>query len=188
MKGASAFLPIILAAVVSASIGFMLSIYLSAPQDQSPMPHRTISSSSSVVGTLAPPFTLLDIDGKSRQSSDWDGQIRLVNFWATWCPPCIRELPELSRMHSRLGARGFQVLAIADDTQEEVESFLSVRPVEMPVLMIGEQAEELTRAYGNVEGVLPYSVLIDRQGIINKRYLGAINFDQLKTDVDALLE
>lgn len=103
----------------------------------------------------------------------------LVNFWATWCPPCVAELPLLDQFHSEQDANGWQVLGLAVDQPSSVRKFLARTPVRFPIGMAGLGGTELSKALGNLEGGLPYSVLFDASGRITARKMGQLKPDEL---------
>lgn len=107
------------------------------------------------------------------------GRPLIVNFWATWCPPCVKEMPELDRFAKAFGGRGWQVLGIAIDQAEPVRRFLAQTPVGFPVVLAGNEGLEWVRRLGNPAGGLPFSVAISPDGRIANRKLGATNFDEL---------
>ncbi len=107
------------------------------------------------------------------------GQLLVLNFWATWCPPCIREMPELDRFQRDFGGRGWQVLGLAIDRLQPVREFLARSPVGYTIAMAGFDGTELTRRLGNASGGLPFTVVFDRAGLIAHRKLGETSFDEL---------
>lgn len=107
------------------------------------------------------------------------GRPLVVNFWATWCPPCVRELPSLDRFHRDFGGRGWQVLGIAADSVDKVRQFLNNTPVSFPIAVAGFGGVELSRQLGNLSGGLPFTVLFDRQGGVAHRHMGETRYEQL---------
>lgn len=107
------------------------------------------------------------------------GQPLLLNFWATWCPPCIKEMPELDRFQREFGARGWRVLGLAVDRPQPVRDFLARRPVGYDIGMAGFEGTDLGRRLGNASGALPFTALFDREGRIVHRKLGETTFDEL---------
>ena len=129
----------------------------------------------------APPFRLLDLDGEAFTLADFSGDYVLLNFWATWCPPCREEIPLLVAAQSRYRAQGLQIVGIAVDTAEAVAGFHAQTPFNFPSLLGGDDALRLIGDYGNAAGVLPYSVLISPDGTVLARHRGAFNADSLST-------
>jgi thiol-disulfide isomerase/thioredoxin len=110
------------------------------------------------------------------------GRPLVVNFWATWCPPCVKELPEIdqfSRAQVARGAAGWQVLGIAIDKREAVQAFLKTTPVSYPIGLAGFAATELTRSLGNSVGGLPFTVVFDAAGGVIERKLGSTSLAEL---------
>jgi thiol-disulfide isomerase/thioredoxin len=107
------------------------------------------------------------------------GRPLVVNFWATWCPPCVKEMPELDRFARGFGGQGWQVLGIAIDQQEPVRNFLKQTPVGFPIVLAGNEGLSWVRRLGNPAGGLPFSVHFGADGRIVHRKLGATSFDEL---------
>lgn len=119
--------------------------------------------------------------------SAWQQRVVLVNFWATWCPPCIEEMPELSQLHAKYWDRGFGVFGIGIDSAAKIARFQETRPVSYPLAVGGLEASELAREFGNTGGMLPFSVLIDRKGEIVQRLLGRVKLEPLEASLQRLL-
>jgi len=102
------------------------------------------------------------------------GRPLLLNFWATWCPPCVSELPLLDRFYREQQSRGWQVVGLAVDNLAPVRGFLDKRPVSFPIALAGLDGVALSRQLGNAGGALPFSVVVDRGGNIVQRKLGVI--------------
>ncbi len=118
-------------------------------------------------------------DGTSWSPADFSGRALIVNFWATWCPPCLREMPALERFQQAQGGRGWQVLGLAADKLPPVRDYLQRAPVSFPVGMIGLEGIELSRQLGNRVGGLPFTLVIDAQRRVVQRKMGETNDHQL---------
>lgn len=103
------------------------------------------------------------------------GKRLLVNFWATWCPPCVAELPMIDRFGREHGAQGWKVLGLAVDQPSSVRKFLANRPVAFPVGMAGMQGTDLSRALGNTEGSLPFTAVFAENGTVLHRKIGQLS-------------
>lgn len=118
-------------------------------------------------------------DGKPLPMSAFKGRPLLVNFWATWCPPCVKELPMLSEFAAKQGAKGLQVVGLAVDKPEAVLRFLQRQPLQFPVAMATQGGLGLSRSLGNLQGGLPFSVLFDDKGQVRQRKIGELSREDL---------
>lgn len=109
------------------------------------------------------------------------GRPLVLNFWATWCPPCVEEMPMLDRFHGAQGAGGWQVVGLAIDSAEPVREFLTKHPVGFPIALAGPRGVSIARALGNQRGALPFSVIYDAGGNAIAHKLGALTIDELET-------
>ena len=118
-------------------------------------------------------------DGGTLMMAALRGQPLLLNFWGTWCPPCIREMPELDRFARRFAPQGWRVVGLAVDNPDAVREFLARSPVGYTIAMAGFEGSELTRKLGNDQAGLPFTVVFDRQGRITQRKAGATSSEEL---------
>lgn len=109
------------------------------------------------------------------------GRPLLINFWATWCAPCVREMPALDRFHAVFTQRQGQVVGLAIDRPEPVREFLARVRTGFPIGLAGLDGSELVQRLGNVQGGLPFTVLLDAGGRIVRRKMGETHFDELVT-------
>lgn len=156
-------------ALIGGAGGVLLGRHFALPSG-APLPEGTLVLEE---GARRPDAELRALDGSLTRLSAFDGRPLLINFWATWCPPCVEELPMLDALHQRNGTDGLQVIGIALDDPTEVEGFLSKVPVNFPVFLAQPGRVDLSTTLGNAKSVLPYTVLIDAEGRIAKRKFGA---------------
>ena len=144
---------------------------------------------AAAVATSAPDFSLPAVSAEAKPAtiklSDYKGKVVLVNFWATWCPPCREEIPDFIKVRNSLKSEGFEILGIAMDEggAKVVAPFAKEYGITYPLAM-GNQS--VTRSYGGIRGI-PASFLIDREGKIVQKWVGAVNEQTLSSAVKALL-
>jgi thiol-disulfide isomerase/thioredoxin len=130
---------------------------------------------------------LADLKGGTQTLGQWQGQVLVVNFWATWCAPCREEVPAFVRMQERFGPRGLQFVGIAIDQPDKVAEFSREFHINYPLLMGGLETMELMRQAGNRAGVLPYTLVIDRDGKLVSREPGGLKEARLERLIQPLL-
>lgn len=157
MKRASLVLPIIVILLAASGLAWQ---YL----------HQSSLSTEPLFAT-----NLADIAGKPQPLSQWRNQVLLVNFWATWCPPCREEMPELSALAEAYQGKGLQVVGVSTDDLGKMREYALRHPVAYPLLSADMQGMALAEALGNRQGVLPYTVLIDANGKIILSHAGKID-------------
>jgi cytochrome c biogenesis protein CcmG, thiol:disulfide interchange protein DsbE len=132
-----------------------------------------------------PSFALKDLEGSSWSSKDHRGEVLLVNFWATWCPPCREETPDLIELQKRFGTRGFTVVGVNMDDRpaETVPSFVHSFKVNYPILLPNPEF-----VLADAVESLPTSFLIDRNGGVARSFVGQASSEELTAQIEALLK
>ena len=136
---------------------------------------------------MLPDFTLNNIDGTLWRAEEWRGKILVINFWASWCPPCRKEMPLFVRLQEELGPRGVLFVGIAIDDPQAVQDFIDTHGIEFPILLGQEKGIELARKLGNRLEALPYTVVADRDGHVVLRQAGEMTEPVLRPLLEKLL-
>lgn len=116
------------------------------------------------------------------------GELNLINFWATWCAPCRHEMPIFETFYQQHKAQGFSVIGLTLDDPEPAETFLQSVGVTYPALMMGDTGWQLLGDFGNQRGLLPYSILTDKQGVVLESKLGEIDAELLSVWMEKYLK
>lgn len=127
-----------------------------------------------VVNTQRPDFQLPDLLGVNRSINEWSGRIILINFWATWCSPCMQEIPVLNKLYSQYKQQGLQILGLAIDSPANILVFKDKLNINYPLLASETATMDIINQYGNPSALLPYSVIIDQQGQIRFKHIGIL--------------
>ncbi len=127
------------------------------------------------VGERRPNFKLRDLEGNYRDISEWDGKLVFLNFWATWCPPCVHEIPTFSNLQKKYADVEVQFLGVALDHPQDVKRFIKEYGMQYPTLYGEKDALDLSKIYGNKYGGLPYTVVIGRDGVVLHTHSGVLN-------------
>jgi peroxiredoxin len=144
-------------------------------------------SADSLIGQQRPEFSLGSTTGDMISAGQFDGKVLLVNFWATWCTPCREEMPMLSDLHENMKDQGFSVLGIALDDVDQARDFVEELGINYPNAVGGADVMAVGVKYGNRAGLLPYSVLIDREGVVRWTSLGELEADDIEARITDLL-
>ena len=135
----------------------------------------------------APAFSLKDLQDQLRHSSEWQGKVMMVNFWASWCPPCVREIPAFIKLQETYASQGLVIVGIAIDNKQNIVDFTDPMEMNYPVLMAEKEGVPLAGAYGNRLGVLPYTVIVNREGKIVYTHRSELTFDIAERVIKPLL-
>lgn len=169
--------------VLVSIFAMMAGFYLSAKHFAEPVQQVPLPANGDLVGSQMPYFELSNNQGEMVSVEGFRGKTILINFWATWCAPCREEMPMLVDLQSMHAGRGLQVVGIALDDAKVVKNFVDTFGISYPILVGEADVFNVSSAFGNQEGVLPFSVLIDRQGVIRWQYAGKLKGE----DVDRWL-
>ena len=156
--------------IIAGGSGFTLHRYLNQKQMQN----------NPMIGQQRVEFAAADLTGSFRNINEWDGDIIFLNFWATWCPPCKKEIPTFIELQKAYGNQGFQILGAAIDNTEAVMEYAKKMGVNYPLLLVENEGIGLARRYGNGIGILPYTVIINREGEVIYTIAGELSKNRAK--------
>lgn len=187
MNNKKSLLILAIALVVAGALGLGTSFYalrrsrVAAETQTSPANAKVIRFAKNP--EKAPPFLLRDISGKIVSTADWKGKVVILNFWATWCPPCREEIPELVQLQAKYKDK-LEIVGVSedDDDLEKVEKFAQQHGMNYPIVMA---TPELIADYGGVPA-LPTSFLIDPQGRVMQKHTGLYEYEVYEREVRAL--
>ena len=126
-------------------------------------------------------------DGKSANTEDWRGKVLVVNFWASWCPPCVEEMPTLDKIAQEYAAKNVLIVGIGIDSPSNIRQFLEKTPVSYPIMIGGLEGSALAKEMGNAQGALPYTVIINAKGKSVYTKLGKISEEELKKAINSAI-
>ncbi len=191
MTGAQRFAAVALVAVLSAVLG-RLAYDRRSPTTPAPAASPQEDTRAAVAraidepgapGPVRPEFSLAGLDGKTYGPGIWNGKVLLLNFWATWCPPCRKEIPDLMALQAAYGARGLQIVGIAIDDPKAVQEYATHLEINYPNLIGSFDGQRVAEEYGNHLGALPYTAIVDRRGRIAYTKPGPL----AKSEAEAIL-
>ena len=171
---------VILTLIVTVAIGYF--VFSELGEDAPMVPSDLVTSEPA--GSSIIDFSLPDLDGKVRQISDWDGKARLINFWATWCAPCRREIPLLKKMQDAHAENNLQVIGIAVDFIDQVSAYAEEAEFNYPILIGQEDAMAAAEATGIDFIGMPFTMVVAPDGQLIKTHIGEI----LEEDMELIVE
>jgi len=177
-------------------LGIILSVTAGCGKTEAPTSSSIDQNQPNATGTLfhgeamgkqRPGFSMKDMDGKLRNADEWNGKVLIVNFWATWCPPCRKEIPAFIELQDQYGDQGLQFVGIAIDDKDKVQDYIDTMGINYPVLVGEIDAIDLAKRYGNRFGALPFTAVVDRSGKIVFIQRGEFKHDLMIEKITPLL-
>ncbi len=160
----------IVAITIAGGSGFALQKYINKQQAQN----------NPVIGSQRPEFSAMDSEGQLRNIKEWDGKLIFLNFWATWCPPCLKEIPDFIELQKAYGNQDFQIIGIALDDEAAVVKYANETGINYPTMVVETEGIALAKRYGNDMGALPYTAIINRKGEISNTITGELSKKRAK--------
>lgn len=177
MKKSTQYLLIALAGLGAAAAGFYTS-QASMTASAAPLPTQQSAAAEKLLALSLP-----DLSNTQQPLSQWKGKVLVVNYWATWCPPCRKEIPAFSQASRNWAAKGVQFVGISIDSPSSVREFQAEMKVPYPLLIGSSQTVQLTTELGNAVQGLPFTVILDKQGMVRHVKTGTLS----EADLDARL-
>ena len=144
-----------------------------------------LASDTSVKAFFANPWQTPD--GKLVNLNEWQGKVLVVNFWASWCPPCVEEMPALDHLQQQYLQKNVLFVGIGIDSPSNIREFLKNTPVSYPIVIGGLEGSNVSKQMGNIQGALPYTVIINAKGKSVYTKLGKIGEDELNKAIKSAL-
>lgn len=126
-------------------------------------------------------------DGKTVDTNSWRGKVLVVNFWASWCPPCVEEMPTLDQLQAEFLPQNVLFVGIGIDSPSNIRQFLEMTPVSYPIVIGGLEGSTLSKQLGNAQGALPYTIIIDAKGKATSSKLGKISEEELRKAIKSAI-
>lgn len=150
-----------------------LALWLDQPAANDPL-RAALTERTDITAGAIYSTRLTDTEGKEQELGQWQHRLLLINFWATWCTPCMEEMPMLAKMQEKFRAQGLQIVGIAVDSHENVAKFLQKSPAAYPLFPDQARAIEFSKRLGNRLGLLPFTVVVKPGGEVIYSRLGIV--------------
>ena len=144
-----------------------------------------LASDPSIKAFFANPWQTAD--GKAANSENWRGKVLVINFWASWCPPCVEEMPALDQIAKEYVDKNVLIVGIGIDSPSNIREFLQKTPVSYPIVIGGLEGSSLSKQMGNSQGALPYTVILNSSGKAIYTKLGKISEDEIRKVIKSAL-
>jgi thiol-disulfide isomerase/thioredoxin len=179
MAGARRWIPaLLLAAAAGVAAYYASRAWFLRQEPAPPSPSAALAAAPAAIPERRPDVTLADRDGKPRNLAEWNGRPQVINFWATWCAPCRREIPMLNALARDPALADFALIGIAIDFREDVLRYLASTPIDYTVLIGEQDGLDAARAFGMESLGLPFTAFVDKAGRIVTIHVGELHRPQ----------
>ncbi len=162
------------------AMALVAGIFVQTVLNKQPQPQQ--QSSSQLLEIQLP-----DVTDKPRSISEWQGKIQIINFWATWCPPCLKEIPEFIKLQAEYKEQNIQFIGIAIDDKAAVKTYLQSININYPMLIAGDSGIKLSQQLGNLVNAVPFTLIVNQQGQIIHRHPGELSREKILQLIKPLL-
>ncbi len=166
-----------------AAAGLLLTLFgaalLIGQREREPAVTNAVKSGSAATGSVIYAASFVDLNGKNQPLAQWGNRLLVINFWASWCPPCIEEIPTLIQMQQKYATRGLQIVGIAADSRLNAANFSEKLGINYPVFPDEAQAIAFSKRLGNQFGLLPFTIVLNRSGDIVMTKTGVVTEAEL---------
>jgi thiol-disulfide isomerase/thioredoxin len=149
--------------------------------------HQHQQAAQTATKVLLPQFSLPDITGTEQPISNWQGKILIINFWATWCPPCLEEVPGFIALQKEYTDKNVQFIGIAIDKAELVADYIRSININYPILIAEKNGEQLVQQLGNTMKVIPYTLIVNPSNQIVYQHPGDLTKKELRAQIEPLM-
>ena len=150
--------------------------------------HQSQKEQQALVPTPLVDFSLADLSGEIIPIANWRGKILIINFWATWCPPCLKEIPDFIALQNEYADKNVQFIGIAIDTPELVADYLAFIDINYPVLMAEVEGQQLAKQLGNVVNAVPFTLIVNANNEVIFRHPGELSKTKIRQIIDPLIQ
>lgn len=162
--------------------GFLILISLLFVNEQSRKEQQALSLMPLI------DFSLANLAGEITPISKWRGKILIINFWATWCPPCLKEIPDFIALQNEYADKNVQFIGIAIDTPELVNDYLAFIAINYPILMAEVEGQSLAKQLGNVVNAVPFTLIVNANNEVIFRHPGELSKAKIRELIDPLVQ
>lgn len=141
-----------------------------------------------LINAVRPEFELQDTNGVLHNVREWDGKILVINFWATWCMPCLTEIPAFIKLQEKYSKQGLQFVGLALHAADEIREYISQVGMNYPSLVGKAEVSEVARSFGNRFGVMPYTVVINRDRRVYFIRSGPLKYEEADAVISSILQ
>ena len=189
MKKTVLIITVVLFAVIAGVTGYQIRQGENNQQSVNPVvvDNPFVEPEKPLLDAVRPEFELQDTNGVLHHVREWDGKVLVINFWATWCGPCLTEIPAFIKLQEKYGNQGLQFVGLAMHSANEIRDYISGVGMNYPSLVGKEEVSKVARKLGNRFGVMPYTVVINRDRRIYFIRSGPLKYEEAEAIINSII-